>query len=1016
MKQNDAELIQQVLKGNQDAFGPLIRKYQKGIHALVWRKIGDFHIAQEITQDTFLKAYQKLGTLKNHNQFPGWLYVIAANLCADYFRKTPLPEQSLEITDVNEVTQVSYSRYMAEQQAAEADASRREVVKKLLQKLPESERTVMTLYYLGEMTINAISEFLGVSPNTVKSRLSRARNRLKKEEDMIRQNLGSFQLPTNLTETIMQEISRLAPVGPAGNKPLVPWVVSAASAVVIFLLMGSGVQYLSRFQRPYDLNATSEETVEIIEAAFVLNSPAKPAVRNQAGNSTVPGKSPGAGQQPDTLLFAALPVDEKVEISTPEPQWVQTKGPEGGHVNALFVTSNGDVYAGTRTDLYRLGDDGSIWNLINSSEAFQGLWQMAEGNNTLYVVSETEIRTSVDRGETWKVLGARPEGHLIGIVITEKVLYLGLVGGVFRSVDAGKSWASLNDGLADRKVRSLTAVENTLFVGTDSGLYRLDSEGWKQLPIAGKTENVRALTSSEHRLYVIVGEEVKNQVTSELMSMLTTRKASLSLYRSTDLGDSWQAIAPEKILPVKTSGVTFGTSDTKTEPTSSIKMVARQESLLILDSGRSYYSSDAGETWTVLYSSHSDMDKPPVVVMLDEKTFYSGGQDGIQLTTNAGQTWEQFNTGLVNTSIVNLVVSHDVLYANSGRGLLSSADGGVSWIPVSGDPGNVISMMAFNDVLYARGSKDMKPSLFRLSVEDDRLTRISGMPGLGDTLFDSRQLDEDINLALLETIEGEDEVNLEKGERLNPEQFDADKFNEAYSKIMEETMAKHLRSFLGSFAVSDGTYYMEADRKLFRWKPGTTEWYDTGLTDEGEATFAFSEFSDIAAIGFKTAVSDSTVYVGKRDGHLFQSFDEGNTWNDITADLPFSVTEFKAITFAGSTVSVATDVGVASSSDGKQWHAVTDVEGTQVVVEKLAADGSTVYGATEKRVYQLKENTNAWKQVTPEVPGTITSLTIDGDTLYIGTLGRGVLRFALDETSVDDEQEGASGDSKKIGE
>ena len=64
MIQSDAELIQRTLDGDQDAFGSLVNKYQKGVHALVWRKIGDFHIAQEITQDTFLRAYEKLGTLK----------------------------------------------------------------------------------------------------------------------------------------------------------------------------------------------------------------------------------------------------------------------------------------------------------------------------------------------------------------------------------------------------------------------------------------------------------------------------------------------------------------------------------------------------------------------------------------------------------------------------------------------------------------------------------------------------------------------------------------------------------------------------------------------------------------------------------------------------------------------------------------------------------------------------------------------------------------------------------------
>ena len=273
MEWNDAQLIHRILQGDSDAFSPLVKKYQKGVHALAWRKIGDFHIAQEITQDAFLKAYQKLRTLKNHSAFGGWLYVIVAHLCLDWLRENRLPMESLDTADANAVDQVSYSRYLAEKQATDANETRRELVKELLQKLPESERTVMTLHYLGEMTIKTISQFLGVSPNTVKSRLSRARNRLKKEEIMIRQNLASFQLSNTMTENIMQEVSRITPTISAGHKPVVPWIVSAASAVLIFLLMGTSTQYLSRFQKPYNLNATSESTVEVIEAFFVLDSP-----------------------------------------------------------------------------------------------------------------------------------------------------------------------------------------------------------------------------------------------------------------------------------------------------------------------------------------------------------------------------------------------------------------------------------------------------------------------------------------------------------------------------------------------------------------------------------------------------------------------------------------------------------------------------------------------------------------------------------------------------------------------
>ena len=64
MKNEDVELIQRVLGGDENAFSALVRKYQKPVHALVWRKIGDFHIAEEITQDAFLKAYKELATLK----------------------------------------------------------------------------------------------------------------------------------------------------------------------------------------------------------------------------------------------------------------------------------------------------------------------------------------------------------------------------------------------------------------------------------------------------------------------------------------------------------------------------------------------------------------------------------------------------------------------------------------------------------------------------------------------------------------------------------------------------------------------------------------------------------------------------------------------------------------------------------------------------------------------------------------------------------------------------------------
>ena len=722
MQQSDTQLIQQVLQGDQEAFSSLVRKYQKGVHALAWRKIGDFHIAQEITQDAFLNAYKKLGTLKNHTQFPGWLYVIAANLCSDWLRRNRLPMESLDTAGYNEseMDKGSYSRYVAEKQATEADETRREVVKKLLQKLPESERTVMTLHYLGEMTLKAISEFLGVSPNTVKSRLSRARNRLRKEEDVIQQNLGSFQLPAQLTENIMREISRIVPTAPATNKPVVPWVLSAASAVLIFLLMGVGTQYLSRFQKPYNLNATSERTVELIEAVFVLDSPAKPDVRNQAGISVTPGKNPGVGQQPDARLFAAALVDE-TEVSTPKPQWVQTKGPEGGMVNSLFTTTCGDIYAGISTNLYKLADDGQAWKLVNAGNLTSlnlqdfiigGAQQMVERDGTLYIATDTEVLISTDYGETWNSIGAHPKGQPVGIVITDGVpgaeadmtLNLALVEGVFRSVDAGKSWIPLSDGnLTDRKIRAITAVENTLFAGTDNGLYRFNIDTWERLTIrpAETSENklaIHALAVDEHRLYVAAGDELtnQNQIGMQLKSSMTGNDR-WSLYRSTDRGDSWYSIDPRKRQEHEEErqqqgqfGMSFPFPGAEATDIylPSIKLFAARGKVTVVDAfGELFYSMNTGETWTALsVKSGSGYNVPPPVLMMDANTFYRGGPSGVQRTIDGGKSWHQFNSGLVGIPVTTLIAVTGKLYANSTNGFVSSTDGGESWAPLPSSP------------------------------------------------------------------------------------------------------------------------------------------------------------------------------------------------------------------------------------------------------------------------------------------------------------------------------------------
>ena len=295
-KENDVQLIRRILSGDDVAFSTLVEKYQKSVHALAWRKISDFHHAEEITQDTFLQVYKKLSTLRNPNQFAGWLYVIANRRCLNWLRKQKTTMQSLEDTSVKEMEKAAYTRYVSEERETAATQHRYEIVEKLLARLPESERTVMTLYYLGEMTTKEISKFLGVSVKTISSRLLRARKRLQeKEELLVHEVLGGVQIPTSLSQNIMRQIADMKPTPTPTPKPLLPWLAFGTAAVLILLLLGISNRYLARFQKPYSFEAASEPTIEIIEAPVVLETDAKPAPRSQVGQATTTGKISSAG-------------------------------------------------------------------------------------------------------------------------------------------------------------------------------------------------------------------------------------------------------------------------------------------------------------------------------------------------------------------------------------------------------------------------------------------------------------------------------------------------------------------------------------------------------------------------------------------------------------------------------------------------------------------------------------------------------------------------------------------------
>ena len=943
MKVNDVDLIQRVLDGDQDAFSTLVNKYQKSVHALVWRKIGDFHIAEELTQDVFLKAYKRLSTLKRPEHFPGWLYVIATRHCVSWLRKKQVPTRSLDAMSTDELEEACYAHYEVVHNETAAIEQRRELVKRLLKKLPESERTVVTLYYLAEMSGAEISQFLGVSPNTVRSRLHRARQRLEKQEAIIQEVFGSFQLSPHLTENIGQEIARIKPATPSVSKPWLPWGFSFASTFLVILMIGTGPRALSRFQQPYNLNATSEMTIELVDTPIVQVSARTSDTRTQFGVSDTHGKNRGAGFQSEPLLLAAAQADE-INLPVAKAQWVQTKGPGGVSHAGLFLASNRALYAIAKTGLYRLSDKQDTWTFVSASGPNREFKRvMAERDDTLYLLTDSELLVSIDEGTTWNSLGERPEGRAIALTITDTTMYLVLQTEVFRSEDVGNQWEPIGKALkADNvpeagapnfRIWDALAIDNTLFVGTSQGLFRFTDE-WKKLPVP-TSHGIFSFAAVKDRLYL-------GTIASP------PQGPHAAVFYSTDLGNSWTDITPN-------------THEHPVKILAAVEVVAVGNTLMLKGSLGVLLSDDGGETWTDPNPGPHTFGAFPVVA-LDANNFYGIYSSGIRRSTDGGATWSPFTTGIVNSHISKLVALENVLYALTPDEILKSADGGESWESTSLIKANAkASLEAANGVLYASNS-DLSDgvTLFRISDDGNRLLPVEDVPDFEEGTF------------------------LEKIVEAGKNDANADKIQEMFVANQARVIGEWKTN--GTFTLSDNTVFMEYKHKLYRWRRGETAWHYTGLEDQGR-------ISPIEGKGFTLAASGNTVYAGKREGELFFSSDDGDTWTDVTERIAFPFGYFKEIHFAGKTVYVSTDMGIMRSRDGETWEVGTDGDGNRLIMDRIVVDGVMVYGVCDRGIYEADKQTNTWKQIAAKLPHTATAFAVEGRTFYIGTQQNGVFRF-----------------------
>ncbi len=168
---NDTTLIERVLGGDAEAFAMLVGRYSERVFALVRRIAPSREEAEELTQDTFVKAYENLGKFRRESSFSTWLYRIAYNTALSHTRRhRPRPGEWRDEWDAAEGV------FEEEAGAGPEESLRR--VERALKALPPDDRALVQLFYLEEKPVREVALITGLSENNVKTRLHRIRKRL----------------------------------------------------------------------------------------------------------------------------------------------------------------------------------------------------------------------------------------------------------------------------------------------------------------------------------------------------------------------------------------------------------------------------------------------------------------------------------------------------------------------------------------------------------------------------------------------------------------------------------------------------------------------------------------------------------------------------------------------------------------------------------------------------------------------------------------------------------------------
>lgn len=177
----DRELVFTAIDGVDGSFEELVRRYQRPISAYVYRMVGDYESALDLTQEIFIKVYSSLRRYRPEFKFSTWIYKIAHNAAVDHLRRSSTREQSIingSESDTFELP-IESGRPSPEQESERKE--RRIEIEAVVRTLPSNYRELIILRHSQDLTYDEIVEVTGLPLGTVKNRLFRAREMMRQQ-------------------------------------------------------------------------------------------------------------------------------------------------------------------------------------------------------------------------------------------------------------------------------------------------------------------------------------------------------------------------------------------------------------------------------------------------------------------------------------------------------------------------------------------------------------------------------------------------------------------------------------------------------------------------------------------------------------------------------------------------------------------------------------------------------------------------------------------------------------------